>query len=100
MACIGFQPSNVRDEPIIISCCDIERKDGNIKLIEANTEIVVYLNSDRGDLLIRGYRDRNTACIIDVRICDVNQLSYLTRKPVSIVKSVRHERKRSILTTA
>ena len=100
MAYVGFQPSNVRDGPIIISCCDIERKDGNIKLIEANSEIVVYLNSDRGDLLIRGFLDRDTACIIDVRICDVNQPSYLTRKPVSIVKSVRHERKRSILTTA
>ena len=52
------------------------------------------LNADRGDLLIRGFWDRSTDCIIDVRICDVNQASYQTRKPASIIKSVENEKKK------
>ena len=34
------------------------------------------INLDRGDILIHGFWDRNTDCIIDVCICDVNQASY------------------------
>ena len=30
--------------------------------------------------------------IIDVRICDVNQASYQTRKPVSIIESAENEK--------
>ena len=51
------------------------------------------INSDVGDILIRDFWDRNTDCIIDFRICDVNQASYLTRKPASIVKSAENEKK-------
>ena len=39
----------------------------------------------------------NTDCIIDVRVCDVNQLSYLTRKPDSIIKSAKNKKKRKLL---
>ena len=55
------------------------------------------LNVDRGDLLIRGFWDRSTDCIIDVHICDVNQTSYQTRKPASIIKSVENEKKKKYL---
>ena len=85
LACAGFLPSNVRDEPHIDPCCDIGRKDESKKFTESQTEIQCELKSDRGDLLIRVFWDRNTDCIIDVRICDVNQASYLTRKATSIV---------------
>ena len=44
-------------------------------------------------ILIEVIWDRNTDCIIDVRICDVNQASYLTRKSASIVKSAENEKK-------
>ena len=51
------------------------------------------INSNRGNLLVRGFRDRNTDFIIDVRICDVNKASYLTRKHTSIVKSTESDKK-------
>ena len=97
MACAGFQPSNVRDELIINPCCDIGRKDENTKLIESTSGIVAKFNSDRSDLLIRGFWDKSTDYIIDVRICDVNQPSYLTRKPVSIIKSPENSKKTQYL---
>ena len=97
MACAGFQPSNVRDELLINPCRDIGRKDENTKLIESTSGIVAKLNSDRGDLLIRGFWDKSTDYIIDVRICDVNQPSYLTRKPVSIIKSPENSKKTQYL---
>ena len=52
---------------------------------------------DDDNLFIRGFWERNTDCIIDVRICDVNQASYLTRKPVSIVKSAENAKKKQYL---
>ena len=83
LSCAQFQPSNVRDEPKINPYHAIggkdERKEGG-KLVESNLGMEMQINVDRGDLLIRGFWDRNTDCIIDVRIYDVNQASYRTRK--------------------
>ena len=72
LACAGFQPSNVRDEPHINPCRDIGGKDDGNKLVEPHTGIECELEADRGDLLIRGFWDRRSECIIDVCICDVN----------------------------
>ena len=55
------------------------------------------INGDRCDLLIRGFLVRNTDCIIDVRICDINQASYLTRKPTSIVKCTENAKNKHYL---
>ena len=93
----GFQPSNARDEAHIDPCRDIEGKDDVKELVEPQTGIRCKLEADRGDLLIRSFWDRSTDCIIDVRICDVNQPSYLTRKPVSILKSAKNEKKKNYL---
>ena len=93
----GFQPSNIRDESLINPCRDIRRKDENTKLIESTSGIVAELNSDRGDLLIRGFWDRSTDCIIDVRIFNVNQSSYLTHEPASIIKSAENSKKSQYL---
>ena len=54
------------------------------KLVEPQIGLECELEVNRDDLLIRGFWDRNTDCIIDVRICDVNQPSYLIRNPVNI----------------
>ena len=89
LACAGFQPSNVRDEPLIIPCRDIGGK--NDKHIEPQTGI--KLEADREYLLIRRFWDRSTDCIIDVCICDVHQPSYLARNPVNILKSVETSKK-------
>ena len=39
----------------------------------------------------------NTDCIIDVRIYDVNQASYQLRKPASIIKSAKNDKKKKYL---
>ena len=52
---------------------------------------------DRGDLLIRGFWAKCTYCIIDVRIHDVNQSSYLTRTPVAVLKSAEVSKKKKYL---
>ena len=74
----------------------MSRQEGRLgeNLIDSQTGIQCEINSDRGNLLIRGLWDRTANCIIYVRICDVNQASYLTRKPVSIVKSTENEKKK------
>ena len=100
LACARFKPSNVRDEPQINPCRDAGRRDESGKLIVPNTGVKCEINSDRGDLLVHGFWDRNTDCIIDVRIVDVNQPSYLHRKPTSIIKSAETRRKRSIWSPA
>jgi len=52
---------------------------------------------DRGDLLVRGFWDCYINCIIDVRVYDMNQLSYLARKPSSIIKIAENDKKRKYL---
>ena len=65
MAYAGFQPSNVRDEPIVRPCrVTNELKD--------DTSGISMEIQDRGDLLVRGFWDHHIDCIIDVRVCDVN----------------------------
>jgi len=65
MACAGFQPSNVRDDPLIHLCCAID------ELKDSTTGISMEIQ-DCGDLLVRGFWDRYMDCIIDVRVYDVN----------------------------
>ena len=58
------------------------------KLIESQSVVECEINSDRGDLLIRNFWNRSTDRIIDIRICDVNQVSYLTRKPAPALSNL------------
>ena len=57
LACAGFQPSNVRDELHINPCRDNGGKDESKNLTEFQTGIRCVINSDRGDILIRGFWD-------------------------------------------
>ena len=79
LACAGFQTTNVRDEPIVNPCRDLNGLNPNQKLIEPCAD-QAELNTIRRDLLIRGFWERGTDCIIDVRTCDVNQTYYLDRE--------------------
>ena len=97
LACAGFQPTNVRDEPIINPCRDLNGLNPNQKLTEPSTGLEAELNTNRGDLLMRGFWERGTDCIIDVRTCDVNQTSYLDREPASVIKSAEKEKKKKYL---
>ena len=73
------------------------RKNDVNKLVEPQTGLEYELEAYCGDLLIRGFWDRGTDCIIDVRICDVNQPPYLTRNPVSVLKSTENAKKKQYL---
>ena len=74
MACGSFLLSNVHNEPLINLCHVTDRNENEIGIQE------------RGDLLICGFWDKTKDCIIDAHIYDVNQLSYLSRKPTTILK--------------
>ena len=65
--------------------------------MDPSTGITAEINAKRGDILIRGFWERTTDCIIDVRICDVNQPSYRDRNPVSILHSAETEKKKKYL---
>ena len=67
------------------------------KLVEPQIGLECELEVNRDDLLIRGFWDRNTDCIIDVRICDVNQPSYFARNSVNILKSAENTKKKHYL---
>ena len=97
LACAGFQPSNVRDEPHINLCREIGGKDDVTKVVEPQTGFECELEGDRGDLLIRGFWARGTDCIIDVRTHYVNQNSYLTRTPAAILKAAEVSKKKKYL---
>ena len=80
-----------------LQCRDIGGKDDVNKIVEPQTGIECEFEADRGDLLIKGFWDRSTDCIIDVRIYDANQPSHSTRKPVSIRKYAENEKKNKYL---
>ena len=65
------------DETHINPCRNNGGKDESKKFTESQTGTRCEINSDRGDLLKKGFWDRNSDCIIDIRIYDVNQASYL-----------------------
>ena len=97
LASAGFLPSNVRDEPIINPCRDSDAEKSTDKMHDSQTGLTAELNSDRGDILIRGFWSRDADCIVDVRICDVNQPSYVSRKPEAVIKSAENEKKKKYL---
>ena len=94
LASAGFLPSNVRDEPSINPCRD-NRKVSELR--DPVTGLAAEISGERGDILIRGFWEGNTDCIIDVQICDVNQPSYSNRKPHNILKSAETEKKKKYL---
>ena len=96
-ASAGFMPSNVRDEPLIHPCRDSDGVSMNSKLTDRDSGVTAEVNSDRGDILIRGFWERNTDCIVDVRICDVHQPSCKDRTPESVLKSAEVEKKKKYL---
>ena len=94
----GFSPSSVRDEPVIniVRVKEEETKTGKkAKLIEecSGIEIEKVENGDRGDLLVRNFYEKGTDLILDFRVRDINQPSYLLKKPVNILKHAESAKK-------
>ena len=93
LACDGFQPTNARDKPIMNPCRELDGLNPNQNLIELSTSLEAELNTNRRDLLMRGFWERGANCIIDVRMCEVNQKSYLCRETANVTKSAGKEKK-------
>ena len=63
----------------------------------AYASLEAELNSNRGDLLIRGFWECGTDFIFDFITCDVFKLSFIPMPPSSIIKSVETEKKKKFL---
>ena len=90
MACSGFQPSNIHNEPIIYLCYVTNELKDDASSISMEVQ-------DRGDLLVRGFWDQHTDSVIDLRVCNADQLSCLNRKPISILKTAENNKKKKHL---
>ena len=64
MAYAGFLPSNVYNKLLIHP----HRTTSNLN--DQTSGIVIELQED-SDLLVQGFWDRNTDCVIDMHICDI-----------------------------
>ena len=54
---------------------------------------------ERGDVLIHGLYDRHTSCIIDARVTDTDQPSYLSSTPAKTIAKQEREKKQKYLET-
>ena len=106
----ALQPSAVRDEPLInparvippAQITTAANTATNPEPVPANVpanvpeEPVTFVNStshNRGDLLIRGFFNRGTDVIVDVRIVDLNCKTHRNKTAASVLKSAEQEKK-------
>ena len=57
-------PSNVRDKPLIKACRVLENSEAT-HLVEPITGLTAEIDGEHGDLLIHGFWEKGTDCIID-----------------------------------
>jgi hypothetical protein len=100
MAGKAMTPSAIRDEPLIrpgrvaektITCPASGTDSKSSKEKESTGE------SDRGDLLLRGFWARGTDCIVDVRVTDTDAKSYCHRAPDKVLESGEKLKKKKYL---
>ena len=99
LATLATSSNRVRDEPYI----NIGRNtEGNGVPAHANVDTSranppAGKDFERGDVLVHGLFDRNTSCIIDVRVTDTDQPSYLSTTPSKVLKSQERSKKKKYL---
>ena len=54
-------------------------------------------SEERGDVLIRGFWQNGTDCIIDVRIADTDSKSYRAKAPMKVLEAHEREKKNKYL---
>jgi hypothetical protein len=99
MAGKAMTPSAIRDEPLIRTgrvaektmTCPTIGIDSKLKENDVTGE------SDRGDLLLRGFWARGTDCIVDVRVTDTDAKSYCKRPPDKVLESGEKLKKKKYL---
>jgi hypothetical protein len=89
----AFTPSAIRDEPLIHPC----RVAKEVKTTPTSSASKPVSEDDRGDILIRGFWDPGTDCIIDVRVTDMDQPSQIATDPAKVLRKHENEKKRKYL---
>jgi hypothetical protein len=100
MAIKAHSPTAVHEEPLIQPC----RVAVNEKALKAGSNTTKTTDeddgtseSDRGDILIRGFGARGTDCILDVRVTGTDAKSYCKPAPAKVLETHGKEKKRKYL---
>jgi hypothetical protein len=103
MCTTAFSPAAVRDEPLIHPGRDATRGNTVPRTTTAATpkkdDDQAPSEDERGDLSIRGFWEKGTYCIIDVRVTDTDQKSYRKRDPSKVLESQEKEKKKKYLSS-
>jgi hypothetical protein len=98
IAAKAFIPSAIRNEPLIHSSCPAVKMP---VLVPTHPSVTLNLrknrNADRGDLSIRGLWQRQTDCIIGVRVTDTDAKSNLSKDSAKVLQAHEKEKKRKYL---
>ena len=108
LATLALSSSRVRDEPIInIGLHARETKFQNAQHVHssspsqpANTHSPPHQDGnffDRGDLLIHGLFEKQTSCILDIRVTDTDSPSYLSSTPERCIRNQEKAKKKKYL---
>jgi len=105
IATLATTSSRVRDEPLIqvshnTTSNGLPRSAHTQQTTPAPTPNSVHVDGhwfDRGDLLIHGLYEKQTSCILDVRVTDTDQPSYRSSTPDVIIKRQETEKKKRYL---
>ena len=99
LAILATNPNRVRDEPIIKIGRDSEKAGvpafANVDSSHPNPTNEKQF--ERGDVLVHGLYDRHTSCIIDVRVTDTDQPSYLSTTPAKVILKQERAKKKQYL---
>ena len=99
LATLATSSNRVRNEPYINIGHNTEGNGvpahANVNTSRANPP--TGKDFERGDVLVHGLFDRNTSCIIDVRVTDTDQPSYLSTTPSKVLKSQERSKKKKYL---
>ena len=83
---MAFRPSAVRAEP------QIHAGSSTTPTPDTNVD-----TSERGDVLCRGLWSNGQDAILDIRVTDTDQASYLARDPEKVLQSAEKEKKKKYL---
>ena len=81
LSTMAFKPSAVQAEPKIQTGCSITTNSDSDSTVET---------SDRGDVLVPGRWPNGQDAILNIRVTDTDQASYVTRDPEKVLQS--HEK--------
>ena len=87
-----FSPSRIRCEPMINPAP--MRANGTKTHVPCASSSSDSLNADRGDLLVRGFWEKSTDTIIDVRVTNLDSKSYKNLSPKKALERQEKEKKK------